>query len=54
MGKWQLHHVISFQLLMLGWVAHPAAEMPRQNRITVAVNLFLSKYGKKVCIFPCQ
>lgn len=47
MGKWQLHQVITFQLLMLGWVAHTPAKMPRQNRITVAVNLFLFQMWKE-------
>lgn len=47
MRKWQLHQVISFQLLMLGWVAHPPTRVPRKNRIIVADNLFIFQIWKE-------
>lgn len=47
MRKWQLHQVISFQLLMLGLVAHPPAKVSRQNRIIAAVNLLIFQTWKE-------
>lgn len=47
MRKWQFHQAISFLLLMLGWVAHPPANVPRENRIIFVVNLFSLQIWKE-------